>query len=991
LPIRISAQGDKTPTQANDPHALGNDDEFQTTQAGANSLAKNAGTEDLISEGLRLGLIDSEAAAYLKSVTDNAREQLKTGPVLLGEYHGLPATSLIVEQLIKERAIKRVLFELPPLESLVSNFWWNPIQLTPERTSQIAEYFSSVSSADPNDVYHRYATRRVSMIIDGTITATAKAKLVKYVMDAGVNFDFIDGGRKPKTDVSAEHALRNNYMSDKIRSDSRFKEPGVIGVFGAEHLRTRAVNGVVYPALQELSGVSPLRVFDVSPAFSDGQTGKVYYPSSVATGQVDLATPMSRYFPYKIVQSSDTSASGATSASVVAEKYWRHVVVNGAGDSANAAIEQIKKKHPSTSIVFNSSDDGVPKYSSGAAVYGSVGETKVHIFNGEGPRLIDAQHVLKLISKKLGTLGSDTRVKEMALVDGIFKEVVPNKIDRRILINANHGDPAADYAVAQLAAKHPSTTTVVIPTADGGAQVVSGSIEGGGRNAKFEVVGHGADGKIGALGPEQIASTVARLSAATGASVEKLTLVGCESLCTKGGLVDEVRHLLETKEDIYTRVKGYPTPIIIDGNGHKLPVSADTAGALGKHDSQSADNTRDNQEKPNLIWDAQRSGKISYQAAEYLEHVKNKASYQLQLGPVFFGEVHGSPFATLLFRQLNSENRLKRVLLEDAPLSKRYKAARDPAVVQTLMYKGFSSVDDYFSNFDVLEKDTKFFRSMQKDISQEALVVEHKNSGKLREAIINSGLKFDCIDCGRMGPGYAPDDPEEVTVRNLSMANAINSDPKFQLPGVIGIFGAEHLRKFPTHFGVAGPAIQEMVNLPENRTYDMSPLFTDYSTHEQFFRWTGLSDARPKEAPMSIGKPYKKLAGGSGEAIKTTKYPNHVVLNAAGESAHPTIERLKAKYPSTTIVFNAHQGGELDYVDGASTDFGREKLTKVFLFAPTEPQLPDKYRWLTLAAIKTNRAPTYMNLKEYHETADGEFEFRPPSTLAKPVLFKRPL
>ncbi len=712
---------------------------------------------------------------------------------------------------------------------------------------------------------------------------------------------------------------------------------------------------------------------------------------------------MSPYFPYKIKQTLGAQASLDSGISVVAEKYNRHVVVNGAGDSARAAIETITKKHPSTSIVFDASADGVPTYNSGAAVYGFAKKTKLHIFNGEGNQKIDAQQVAKSLSKKLGSLGGETRVKELSFIDGVFKENVRNKIDRHILINADHGDPAADYAVAQLAAKHPTTTTVVIPTHDGNAQVLSGSIEGGGRNAKFEVVGHGAERKIGTLSPEQIVSTVARLSASTGTSVEKLTLVGCESLCNKGGIVDEVRYLLNTKEDIQTRVKGYSTPIIIDGNGHKLPVSADTVGALGKNDPLSPGESTPHltgtendphsegpeTTKPNHIWEAYNKKMISMEAAEFLSHVKNKVEYDLQLGPVFLGEAHNLPSAWLLTKQLLSDGALKRAVLESVPIYDSYELADNAAVEQALAMKGYSSLDDYFSNFDLLEKDTTGYKIIKQEFAAEVAKINRYYAGLLRSDVLNNDIRFDFIDSGRLEDRPA-NDLEEITVRNIAMAEQLNSDLKYKLPGVLGIFGAEHLRRHPTHNNTAGPAVQELVDLPQYRTYDLTPLFNDYSTGKDLYRWSQLSDSRPLDAGISEATPYKPSGANIGEPIQIRKYKNQLVLNAAGEHAQSAIDQVRANYPSTSIVFNAQEGGNLEYVDGAAASTSRERLTKVFLFADKEPALSDKHRWLTLASNKLYRAPKYLNLREFHLTAEGTFEFVPPSSLSNPVPFNDP-
>ena len=82
-----------------------------------------------------------------------------------------------------------------------------------------------------------------------------------------------------------------------------------------------------------------------------------------------------------------------------------------------------------------------------------------------------------------------------------------------------------------------------------------------------------------------------------------------------------------------------------------------------------------------------------------------------------------------------------------------------------------------------------------------------------------------------------------------------------------------------------------------------------------------IAKAKISHGEMSVSIPYKekKVDGGAvGEktpVYEKDKYGARVVINAAGEDGRAEIARIKAKYPSSTLIFD-HQGSGFEYSSG---------------------------------------------------------------------------
>lgn len=544
--------------------------------------------ENKILEGYRKGLIPGEAVSYLQQAKDRASELLKTGPVLLGEIHQLRNTSVVLEQLITEGAVNRVVFELPPLE-VQNDILGNLTIFTPARVKAVAEHASNFDKNNMDALAHKHASGRLMSVVSTVFGDTPKTNMVKTALSSRVNVDFIDGARKPEQKAAEAVPQRNHFMGESIKNDSRFTKPGVIGIFGAEHLRGRfGEPGLVHPTVQEIAGVSQNRVIDLAPVFTNEIDGTQYYPSRVEPENADGRPEISRQLPYRMKKQADQTSAGSPQWEAVAEKYSRHIVLNGAGSASKRQIDAISNKHPTITTVFDVSGDGVPTYNSGKGTGGYSGGTKVYVFNGSNKPVIETPRVIKHVDEMFDGFSRVSKLKEFHQSGNDFKKGAREKFEQYFLINAESGNAVADRAVQRLTAKHPEKTTVFVPDADGNMKVVTGMPKQGGGRTKFEVIGHGQEGKIGDLSPLQIVDAVGKISSTNNAMIEKLSLVGCESECKYNGILEEVKYLLIKSDRNNVKVKGYPTPIIINEFARKQPVAPGTPGALGNDDAQAS-------------------------------------------------------------------------------------------------------------------------------------------------------------------------------------------------------------------------------------------------------------------------------------------------------------------------------------------------------------------------------------------------------------------
>jgi hypothetical protein len=745
-------------------------------------------------------------------------------------------------------------------------------------------------------------------------------------------------------------------------------------VFGEEHLRLGAgPAGYEDPALQQLIGVAEDRVYPIVPTFYDLEINQGYYPWTVLGTRRNQLPLTSEVNPYIVVSDKNEMASNQPPAIELAQKPSR-VVINAAGDSAQAAIDSIYGSYPSTTLVFEGARDGSLSYVAGANLHGDL-STDTFIFTDKSTSHVDPGDWIAAAGRKLEREVNFFEKHEFHLSrDGDFKLGPKPHSAQHLILNTNPGDPAADQAVQRLAQKHPQDT-VIINASDQGLALVSGALIPE-ASTKVEVVGHpvgeGYEQAIGSLNSAELVDVLGMLGEDGLTRPDRLTLVGCGTACALNGpsLAQMVADRLGDA-GFATAVRGYETPIIVDEQGHKESVAVGTPGALGKDDP------------PQLIWEAERAGEIDYAAAEYLQHVKNKALFQLQTGPVWFGELHDFPHASLLIGQLNAEQKLQRIILEDEPIEKNYELAQQDATRKMMRRKGVASLDDYFSNFTLEEKGTNYFKFAQKELTQEALLMYSDYKAATLSTIINSGARFDFIDSGRLYEGL-DNDREEFAVRNLAMAKKINSDPKYRQPGVIGLFGLEHLKTYPGEDGVKEPALQEMTAMPEDRLYPLVSLFDDFETYDGYYPWSALGTKRSSQPAMAETWPYKlqknqeQLGSDPSEPLyQLRKNINHVVLNAVGEKADTEIQRIRAEHPSTTIVFNALADAGLDYVDGVSASYKPEQHTKAFLFTDARTRPVDTQRWLQQAALKMDRDINFFSTKELYLSEDGTFEVRP--------------
>jgi hypothetical protein len=979
--IEVSDQGHKRTALDGAPLALGKDD--VPKQDAANAQATSKPQEDsVIWQGERLGFVDAKAAAYLQHVKEKATEQLQSGPVLLGEAHTLPTTSLLVEQLIKEGSVNRVVFELPPLELMTVWLGLDSLSLTADTRDKVAEHLSEFDGDTQQDAFHEFAKTTVSTVMEKVFDKTIKANLVDHVIASGVNVDFIDGLRKLDGGY-INLPVRNEYMASVMKAQDKYLAPGTLGVFGAEHLRRYiGADGGLYPPLQSLLDVDPARVFDISPLFIDRETGQHHYPAA-DSGEKRLE--ISRIHPYKVNEEGTYAAV----------KYNRRVVVNGAGDTANPSIEQIRKKHPSSTVVFDVTADGQLNYRAGTAYSGAGAKSKVYIFDGSNKTSVDSAQLVKGVASKMGDYVENFDVKAYYVGNGEFRQQAPEKYEKYIIVNADKGNPDVEQAVSRLVEKHPDRSVVVARTATANPEVLSGSLKHVGGTAKYEVVGHGHDGRLGSMSPEHIADLIPKLSVATGTAVEKLTLVGCETACGDASFVDEVKFLLATQGIADTSVKGYQTPIVVDEQGHKQPVTLGTPGALGKDDPAELNKTDDadagaskppdnelslpqDVATPSIIWKAQGAGIITYETAEYLEHIKNKAIEQLKTGPVLFGENHHLPNSTLVLKQLINEGASRHVLIEQPPLREQLPYAQEEVPRVILKIKGYSSLDDYFDRFPEREMSTVFYKSAREKVVNGFKVLTNDYMGKLVAEVASSDVHFRLVDGGRVPGTQHADDRSEFAARNAYMADVINSDPAYKLPGVVGVFGEEHLRMQLGVNDTQEPALQQLVNIEQNRVLPLTPLNYDYETELEYFPWGALG-TKSSSVSMSNDRPYKyvgqvdPVSDSAGRPGLLRKNGSHVVINAAGESARGRIEEIKEQHPSSTIEFTGLADGGVDYVDGVAFNY-EEMRTKAFVFLAGDNLGADTDTWLASAANHLNRDPESMSVKEFYRSRHGDFK-----------------
>ncbi|WP_271196449.1 C80 family cysteine peptidase [Pseudomonas turukhanskensis] len=524
--------------------------------------------------------------------------------------------------------------------------------------------------------------------------------------------------------------------------------------------------------------------------------------------------------------------------------------------------------------------------------------------------------------------------------------------DQRVIVNTDTSDPAVNKAVQNLANKHPDNSVVIAPNADGSHTIVQGTLANGG-STKVEVVGHGKNQAVGGLDSKQITDVVKNLASDGKTQVDKVALVGCGTACAKDGnsLVTDVSNLL-AQQGATTEVKGYETGVKVNEQGRKTPAADGDRDALGKTDATPADATNvdmasnRNVVEQNLIWKMQERGHISYETADFLSHLKNKAAAQLESGPVFLGEDHYNPNAHLVTAQLIGENAVKRLLLEFPPLAALDTFGKLTRFDSSFKEKGYSSADDYLSRVPASDAGSVLHRQVH-DAVMGLQVGDYNPMPDLMPTPIisiamQSGVNVDLIDSKN---SLEDSKKGSLSERNNAMANQIKSDPKYSAPGVLAIFGFAHVSTLFGDTAQVLPAMQQLVQLPQERVMQTNPLFKDFQTGELGYPWRDVAGTRDTPI-MSDGHPYKaKVVNGQpalidGQPVYTVPaIARRVIINAVGDKAAAELQRAVSKNPQGTTVFDVQKNGSITYVSGGGGfyDHTTDHEVKAYILSDSGP------------------------------------------------------
>ncbi len=191
-------------------------------------------------------------------------------------------------------------------------------------------------------------------------------------MRAGVNVYPIDVRRKELTGPDYDRDFRNKYMAWNIKKLPGLNGPGTIGSFGALHTTISEHNGRLIPTLQELAGIDNSRVYNLTPAFQDFETGK-FHPRWGELSKGDVADPgiYMNSLEAKKTNSSLIGWKGQNDGKLsdVPAKYQNRIVV----DSANNSGSQVKankllQKYPVNTLLLKDLGGGRLEYVAGQFV-----------------------------------------------------------------------------------------------------------------------------------------------------------------------------------------------------------------------------------------------------------------------------------------------------------------------------------------------------------------------------------------------------------------------------------------------------------------------------------------------------------------------------------------------------------------------------------------------------------------------------------------------
>ncbi len=346
---------------------------------------------------------------------------------------------------------------------------------------------------------------------------------------------------------------------------------------------------------------------------------------------------------------------------------------------------------------------------------------------------------------------------------------------------------------------------------------------------------------------------------------------------------------------------------------------------------------REDTQQKNLIWEAQQKSVISHEAASYLDQVKSKAAHQLKTEPVFIGEAHDSHNATLLIEQLIAEQKVRRLLLEREPVKDFMDPAQLKHLNDELASYGYSSVDEFLSNFTPSDKKSPIYKKVKNAVVAASEHEYNSSFTPMLTAAAKAGVNIDFVDGGR--------DPTlknsaRYNARHNYIGNKLSSDPKYSAAGVVGLFGAEHLRIRLDANNKIAPALQQVVKLPETNVFQTTPVFLDAQSGEEHFAWGDLSVSTHRFAKTSKNYPFvakEKFSSGDGEFVYSQpEIKRRVIINAAGQSADSTIKKITSKYPSSSIVFDALKDGSLRYASGTDSDIAGGRRVKAYIVAGSD-------------------------------------------------------
>ncbi len=177
---------------------------------------------------------------------------------------------------------------------------------------------------------------------------------------------------------------------------------------------------------------------------------------------------------------------------------------------------------------------------------------------------------------------------------------------------------------------------------------------------------------------------------------------------------------------------------------------------------------------------------------------------------------------------------------------------------------------------------------------------------------------------------------------DLLIANRIKPDGNEIAAGTLGLFGLDHLKTSVSNQGILNPALQELLNVPEDRVHQIMPMFTDLQSGKEYF--PSLTQPKASHAGASIAHPFKFVPehdqpNNSQGIYQERKNRSHVIVNLVGDKAAAEVTQIQAAHPSSSITFAGDSKG-LHYESGIAPNFRSDIPTKVYLLLdPAKPTL----------------------------------------------------